>query len=116
MNTLTLPSQVYDVSDAYNWILYLNPEIHIDEYKLVRNAGLDNYILIQDIRKAPKGALPHWLSELPVLLDTHKKIVYRNSSCIQKMVSIELPPEHLRKLSKLANRRFAWHQIPDDST
>jgi hypothetical protein len=91
-----------DPSEAYKWILYLNPEVHTQEYKLVMNASLDTFILVQDVRQGPK--LPHWLSVLPALVDTKERLAYRGPTCMSKLVSIELPPEHLKRLK----RRSKW--------
>jgi len=97
----------FDISEAYNWILYLNPEVHLDEYKLIKNASLDSYVLLQDIR-ASTGVKPQWLSVLPVLVDTKKMMGYRGSTCIQKLVSIELPPEIVKRLNKHSSRKLKW--------
>jgi hypothetical protein len=102
----------FDISDAYKWILYVNPEVHQDEYKLVRNASLDNFILLQDLRHAPLGTLQKhpWLESAPCLYNTHQKIAYCGASCLQKLINIELPPEHLKKLNKLASKKQTWNQ------
>lgn len=84
---------------AYAWVLYLNPEEHTNEYKLVKNANLESLILLQDVRLA-KEHLPSWLSVLPALVDTRQMLAFRGPSCLQKMISIELPPEHLKRLQK----------------
>jgi len=84
---------------AYTWILYLDPLVHTEEYKLVKNAGIENLILLQDIKKA-NVALPSWTNVLPVLLHTASRKAYRGHSCLKKMISIELPAEHLKRLSK----------------
>lgn len=97
----------FDVADAYQWVLYLNPEVHTNEYKLVRNAGLEGLIMIQDVRAAT-GPKPTWLSVLPALVDTRARLAYRGATCIKKMVSIELPPEHAKRLSRMASRRTKW--------
>lgn len=93
-----------DISDAYAWILYLNPDEHVNEYKLVKNASLETFILLQDVRKA-KGPKPAWLSSLPALVNTRERKAYRGASCLKRLVTIELPPEHLRKLK---SRRDIW--------
>jgi hypothetical protein len=85
-------------SDAYLWILYLDPTVHTQEYKLIVNASLDSYVLIQDIRNAP--SLEPWMSVLPALVDTRKKLAYRGPTCLKKLVSIDLPPEHAKRLAK----------------
>lgn len=85
--------------------MYLNPEIHTKEYRLVKNASLDSYILVQDIRLSKKS-LPDWLSVLPALVNTKDRIAYRGESCLQKIVSIELPTEHLKRLSKKKSDLF----------
>jgi hypothetical protein len=95
----------YDISDAYKWILYLNPEVHEREFRLVKNAGLDSFILVQDIRKA--SGMPDWLSVLPAVVNTKERIAWRGVSCFQKLVSIELPSEHIKRLSKKKNGLFA---------
>ena len=84
---------------VYPWILYLNPELHVNEYKLVKNANLESFILIQDVRKSD-SSLPDWLSVLPALVDTKAMVAYRSESCIKKLVGLELPPEHLKRLAK----------------
>jgi hypothetical protein len=93
-----------DPTEAYAWILYLNPDEHINEYKLVKNANLESFILLQDVRNAT-GPKPSWLSTLPALVSTRERKAYRGSSCLKKLVSIELPPEHLKKLNK---KREIW--------
>jgi len=90
---------------AYQWILYLDPNVHTEEYKLVKNAGIENFILLQDIKKA-NVVLPSWLNVLPVLLQTSTKRAYRGQSCLKKMTSIELPAEHLKRLNKKKIRIF----------
>jgi hypothetical protein len=88
----------YDISDAYKWILYLNPSIHEKEYRLVKNASLDSFILVQDVRRAP--ALPSWLGVLPAIVNTKQKTAWRGESCLKKILSIDLPTEHLKRLGK----------------
>lgn len=88
-----------DITDAYAWILYLNPEEHVNEYKIVKNANLESFILLQDIRNA-KGPKPSWLSTLPALVNTRERKAYRGPSCLKRLVAIELPPELMRKLKK----------------
>jgi len=90
LNTLT----------AYPWVLYLNPEIHINEYKIVKNANLESLISLQDSRQCATEDIPPWLSVLPVLVDTKKMVAYRGTSCLQKLVSIDLPPEHLKRIAR----------------
>lgn len=99
-------SAVYDISDAYAWILYLNPEVHVAEARSV--ARLDTYILVQDVRLCPGGLknLPSWMSVLPVLVDTKHRMAYRGASCMSKLATIELPPELVKKASKA--RRNNW--------
>ena len=94
----------YDISDAYKWILYLNPEVHEREFKIVKNAGLDSFILVQDIRKSP--GLPDWLSVLTAIVNTRERTAWLGQSCFQKLVSIELPSEHIKRLSKKKNDFF----------
>jgi len=89
-----------DQALAHPWILYLNPEVHVNEFKLVKNAGLESFILLQDMRKWPGGQKPDWLEVMPVLLDTTRRLAHRGQSCISKLVSIELPPEHAKRLNK----------------
>jgi hypothetical protein len=93
-----------DPAEAYEWILYLNPDEHVNEYKLVKNARLESFILLQDVRHAT-GPKPSWLSVLPALVSTKERKAYRGPSCLKKLVSIDLPPEHLRKLK---SRREFW--------
>jgi len=95
-----------DPAEAYAWILYLNPDDHINEYKIVKNASLESFILLQDVRNAI-GPKPSWLSVLPALVSTKDRLAYRGPSCLKKLVSIDLPPEHLRKLK---GRREFWNQ------
>lgn len=85
-------------SEAYPWILYLDPLVHTEEYHLVKNAGLD-FILVQDIRLS-KGTRPPWLHVLPALVDTNDRLAYRGVSCLKKLLQIDLPPEHARRLRK----------------
>lgn len=87
-----------DISSAYSWVLYLDQNIHLDEYKLVKNANLESFIFIQDIKKL--ATRPPWLSTLPALVDTQQRLAYRGPTCIKRLMSIELPPEHLKRLSK----------------
>ena len=94
----------YDISDAYKWILYLNPEVHEREYKIIKNAGLDSFILVQDIRKASN--IPDWLDVLPAIVSTKERVAWRGASCFKKLVSIELPSEHIKRLSKKKNDFF----------
>lgn len=109
------PAAALDPSEAYPWILYLNPSMHHDEYALVKNAGLDGFILVLDVRESPK-ALPIWLSVLPSLVDTRQRLAYRGPSCLKKLVSIEVPAEHSRRLQRLAQKRSrqdAYNQQED---
>jgi hypothetical protein len=101
------PSAALDPSEAYPWILYLNPSMHHDEYALVKNAGLDGFILVLDVREAPSGphGLPVWLHTLPALVDTRQRLAYRGASCLKKLVTIEIPAEHSRRLQKITERR-----------
>ena len=66
----------------------------------MKNAGLENFILLQDIKQWPGGTKPDWLSVMPVLVDTTRRLGHRGSSCLTKLVSIELPPEHAKRLNK----------------
>jgi hypothetical protein len=93
-----------DPAEAYAWILYLNPDEHVNEYKLVKNASLESFILLQDVRNA-KGPKPAWLSVLPTLVSTKERKAFRGPSCLKRLVSIDLPPEHLRKLK---NKKGIW--------
>lgn len=95
----TAHAAAFDVSDAYPWILYLDPSVHTDEASLVTNAGLEPYVHLQDVRKAT-GARPAWMSVLPALVDTKRRKAYRGPTCLHKLVSIELPREYLRRLNK----------------
>jgi hypothetical protein len=54
--------------------------------------------LIQDTRLAP--ALPSWLSVLPAIVNTKQKTAWRGQSCLKKILTIELPTEHLKRLGK----------------
>jgi hypothetical protein len=91
-------AQNTDISSAYSWVLYLDKNVHIDEYKLVKNANLESFIFIQDVKQLKSR--PAWLSTLPALVDTQQKLAYRGPTCIKRLVSIELPPEHLKRLAK----------------
>lgn len=82
----------------------MNPDVHTSEYRLVKNAALDSFILIQDTRSAP--SLPAWLGVLPALLDTKTMMAYRAESCLKKLISIDLPIEHTKRLSKV--KRHSW--------
>lgn len=97
----------FDVADAYKWVLYVNGATHENEMRIVKNANLENFILIQDVRHA-REALPDWLGPLPVLVDTHARLAYRGPTCFSKLVALELPPEHVRRLSKAVARRNKW--------
>ena len=96
--------------------------MHHDEYALVKNAGLDGFILVLDVRDAPRdgrtsgatgapgihtgpNGLPMWLQTLPALVDTRQRLAYRGPSCLKKLVTIEIPPEHSRRLQRLTERR-----------
>jgi hypothetical protein len=103
------PAAPFDVADAYKWVLYVNANVHENEVRIVKNADLENFILIQDVRHA-REELPDWLGPLPVLVDTHARLAYRGRSCFTKLVGLELPPEHLRRLSKAVARRNKWHE------
>lgn len=81
----------------YEWILYADPSVHTSEVRLVTNAGLESFIHVQDVRLAP-GDLPSWMDVMPVLLNTESRLAHRGPSCIKKLVSIDLPPEHSRRL------------------
>jgi len=95
-----------DISDAYPFVLYLNPSEHVHEYKLVRNASLDNYICVQDIRHMPSHIQkPQWFTNFPILVETRTRKAYRGPSCFKKMISIELPPEHVKRLAKRTKKR-----------
>jgi hypothetical protein len=93
-----------DLVDAYKYFLYLDPSIHVQEDKLVRNAGLESFILVLDVRKSPEK-LPEYLNKLPALLDKSKMLAYRGDTCMQHLVSIKLPPEHLKRLEKLQAKK-----------
>lgn len=94
-------------ADAYNWILYVDPTVHLKEFALVKNASLESFIHIQDIRQATT-VRPDWLDTLPCLVDTKARMAYRGHSCMEKLVSIELPPEHMKRLTKATSRRTKW--------
>lgn len=96
-----------DPADAYNWILYVDPTVHLKEFALVKNASLESFIHIQDIRQAT-SVRPDWLDTLPCLVDTKARMAYRGHSCMEKLVSIELPPEHMKRLAKATSRRTKW--------
>jgi hypothetical protein len=96
--------KTFDVSDSYRWILYYDPETHTQEAKLVHNALLDSFILVQDIKQAPSNR-PAWLSNFPVLVDTKRRVAYRGQTCFKQLVSIELPPEHARRLQQAQRRK-----------
>jgi hypothetical protein len=97
-------------SDAFLWILYLDPSVHTKEYTLVKNASLESFIHLQDIRDSVNvmPPRPEWLDVMPVLVDTRMRLAYRGHSCMDKLVSIELPPEHLKRLTKAAGRKLKW--------
>ena len=97
-------------SDAFLWILYLDPSVHTKEYSLIKNASLDSFVHLQDIRNSVNAMppRPEWLDVMPVLVDVRGRLAYRGSSCMDKLVSIELPPEHLKRLTKAAGRRTKW--------
>lgn len=101
------PATSFDVSDAYKWVLYVDPSVHENEVRVVRNANLENYILIQDVRRANVN-LPTWLDVLPALVDTHNRVAYRGPTCFSKLVTVELPPEHVRRLAKAVARKNKW--------
>ena len=87
---------------AYPYILYLSAKTHVNEYKLVKNAQLEHFILLQDVANGP-AQLPPWLDVLPTLVDTKTMMAYRGHSCFEKMMQIDLPPEHLKRLSRKKN-------------
>jgi hypothetical protein len=87
------------------WIIYLDPTIHQNEFKLIKNANLDSLISIQDIRKSKLG-LPSWMSVLPALVDTQTDMAWRGPSCLEKILSIELPKEHVMRLKRRGNKRL----------
>jgi hypothetical protein len=87
------------VEDAYAWILYVDPQVHVNEYRLVRNAGLEDFIYIQDV-KLCKGPRPQWLQVLPAIVDTAARLAYRGPTCLKKLLAIDLPPEHLKRLKR----------------
>ncbi len=107
-----------DPAEAWPYVLYVDPDVHHDEWRLVRNAGLDSFLNVQDIRKLRRGpqakALPQWLSVLPALVDTKTKMAYRGSECMPKLVSVPLPPEHLKRLSKLTKRASTAFRASQD--
>ena len=86
-------------SDAYAFILYVDPLVHVDEFRLVKNAGLSDFIFVQDITIA-KGPRPPWLQVLPALVDTQARLAYRGPTCLKKLLAIDLPPEHARRLRR----------------
>jgi len=88
-----------DLVDSYRYFLYLDPTIHTQEDKLVRNAGLETFILVLDVRKSPQR-LPEYLNTLPALVDKSKMLAFRGDSCMQHLVSIKLPPEHVKRLER----------------
>ena len=90
---------------AYPYILYLNPQTHINEHKLVKNAQLENFILLQDVALA-KENLPDWLSVLPALVNTKEMKAYRGPTCFKKLLEIDLPPEHLKRLLRNKQNKF----------
>ena len=90
---------------VYKWILYLNPDDHVNEYKLVKNAQLENYILLQDVRQT-KMILPPWLSILPCLVNTKTRTAYRGPTCIKNLVTIDLPIEHQKRLHRKQKNKF----------
>lgn len=89
---------------VYKWILYVNPEVHVNEYKIVKNAQLENYILIQDVRQAK--VLPTWLSVLPCLVNTKTRKAFRGSTCMKNLVNVDLPIEHQKRLHRKQKNRF----------
>jgi hypothetical protein len=95
------------MEEAYQWILYLNPEESPDAFKLVKNAGLESFILLQDVRLANQQ-LPDWLSVLPALVNTHDRLAYRANACMEALFKIELPPEHMKRLAKMNARKNKW--------
>lgn len=106
-----LKKQMSNPADVYAWILYYDSDIHIEEGKIVRNAALESFILLQDVRKATNVHRPAWLTVLPALVDTKAKMAYRGPSCLKKLVTIDLPPEHLKRIHRLAKRRDKWQAI-----
>lgn len=102
-------SSILNPSDAFLWILYLDPSVHTQEYALVKNASLESFIHLQDIRNSVNTMppRPEWLDVMPVLVDTRAKLAYRGHSCMDKLVNIELPPEHLKRLTK-STRKSKW--------
>jgi hypothetical protein len=96
-----------DPAEAYAWILYVDPSVHIKEFALVKNASLESFIHIQDIRQATSPR-PDWMDTLPCVVDTKARMAYRGHSCMEKLVSIELPPEHMKRLAKATSRRTKW--------
>ena len=97
----------FELADVHPWILYLDPELHPMEWKVVHTGNLDTYILVLDVRKSPHR-LPPWLSVLPALVDTRSRTAYRGASCMTKLATIELPPEYVRKLSKASKTQRRW--------
>jgi len=90
--------------DLYEWILYYDSTEQTKEPNLVKQTGLETFILLQDIQLA-KQVLPDWITNLPVLLHTPSKTAYRGNACAQKLVNIELPQEHVRKLQKMSAKK-----------
>jgi hypothetical protein len=90
--------QSHDIADAYPWVLYVNPAVHFRETQLIKEAQIQNLVLVQDMRKCP--TVHSWMNVLPILVDTQKKLAYRGSSCFQQLVKIEIPIEYLPKVPK----------------
>jgi len=96
----------FKLEDAYEWILYLNPEVHKNEMQLVKSGRLDTFMLILDMTKKPSSIeCPKWLDELPALVNTKTRLAYRGTHCIQTLVSIELPPELAKRLQKSSMKK-----------
>jgi hypothetical protein len=92
----------------YEWILYVDSTIHTREVSIVKNAGLETFICLQDIRKAPSTTvLPSWLNTMPVLVNASKMLAYRGPSCMETLVNIELPPEFLKKMKRKQQQIFS---------
>lgn len=70
----------------------------------MKNASLESFISIQDVHSASK--MPEWLSVLPVLVDTSMNLAWRGPSCLSKLITIDLPIEHLRRLTKKKSNKF----------
>lgn len=106
---LSTHEAAFDISDAHPWILYLNPQLHAHESAVIQTAGLETYVLVQDIRHAPRDK-PEWLTNLPILLDTKQRKAYRGSSCLQKLLTLKLPVEYSKRLQK----KSAWPVVSAD--